>query len=56
MLEFIKKKPIYTVTLKPSIIKKIREDNKKVNYAKILASYSSGAKFKDSKFKKKFGL
>ena len=50
------KKPIYTVTLKPSVIKKIREDNKKVNYAKILASYSAGAKFKDSKFKKKFGL
>ena len=55
-LDIYEKEPIYTVTLTPSIIQRIREDNKTVNYTDILAKYSADSKFADSEFKKNFGL
>ena len=50
------KAPFLVVTLTPTQIKAIREDNKKINYAEIPSKYASGETFATSQFKKDFGL
>ncbi len=50
------KTPLYSIKLTPATIKVIRNDNKNVKYTDIMAKYSATSKFKDSAFKKKFGL
>ena len=50
------KTPVYSIKLTPAKIKAIRNDNKNIKYADIMAKYSATSKFKDSEFKKKFGL
>ena len=50
------KSPLYTVTLTPTKIKSIRSDTAKISYDTIIKNYNAGDKFKDSAFKKKFGL
>jgi hypothetical protein len=50
------KTPLYSIILKPATIKAIRDDNKNVKYVDIMAKYSATSKFKDSAFKKQFGL
>ena len=52
------KAPLYTVTLTPSMIRKIKADNatQNINYSNILAKYKDGDTFGKSQFKKDFGL
>lgn len=50
------KKPLYTVTLTPVTVKKIRKDNQTVDYTKIIEKYKATDTFAKSAFKKKFGL
>ena len=50
------KTPLYSIKLTPATIKAIRNDNKNIKYTAIMAKYSATSKFKDSAFKKKFGL
>lgn len=48
--------PKYMVTLTPTKIKQIRNNNKTVNYLKIIEKYNHNSTFKTSTFKSTFGL